>query len=229
MTHKNFHFMTIKMNVVLDDSVLNKSNVDVKQAGGQFRRKLSFDKDDTDNDQENPSPGDLPGEMFLLDNIKEEPETQSKHLIESDKMGKGPGSSNVQVIRMTSLSTSSSGVSSQSANVSTKPHEGGEAVKVAEEDERNNQHTISAAINIDRTVVTGTPSNQSVGSGKSVPHQEVLENSLGSTSLEEPISVMTLPEMMTRAGETSLLGVIKQGTSVSSVSSIGSYSFTVIC
>ena len=225
MTHKR---ATFTMNVVLDDSVLNKSNVDVKQVVGQFRRKLSFDKEDTDNDQENPSPGDLPGEMFLLDNIKEEPETQSKHLTESDKMGKGPGSSNVQVIRMTSLSTSSSGVSSQSANVSTKPHEGGEAVKIAE-DERNNQHTISAAINIDRTVVTGTPSNQSVGSGKSVPHQEVLENSLGSTSLEEPISVMTLPELMTRAGETSLLGVIKQGTSVSSVSSIGSYSFTVIC
>ena len=209
---------------------MTKSNADVKQAGGQFRRKLSFDKDDTDNDQENASPGDLPGEMFLLDNIKEEPETHCKHVAESDKTGRGTGSSNIHVARMTSLSTSSSGVSSQSANVNTKHqfHDGSETVKIAAmEDDRNNQHTISAAINIDRSVVTGTPSNQSVGSGKSVPHQEVLENSLGSTSLEEPISVMTLPELMTRAGETSLLGVIKQGTSVSSVSSIGSYSFTV--
>ena len=66
---------------------------------------------DIDLEVDDPSPGDLPGEMFLLDNIKEEPETGTKEIT---KVG---DSEKNDIVRMISFSTSSSGVSSQSAVV----------------------------------------------------------------------------------------------------------------
>ena len=164
------------------------------------KRKLSFSQDDTDGELEvrpvQASPGDLPGEMFQLDNIVEEPEKVTLPVVCPAPQ------------RTTSLSTSSSGLSSQGRQQ--------EMVVAA------TQHPVSRAINIERAVTLQceapvTPSNTSTGS---VPQLEQIEE-LGAASLEDPDPV----SVVARGGEVSLLGVIRQGTSVSSVSSIGSYSF----
>ena len=176
------------------------------QAGPEeekVRRKLSFSRDDTEAELEvrpvQASPGELPGEIFPLDNIVEEPEKATAPVVT-------PGPQ-----RTTSLSTSSSGLSSQG--------------RQAEAALAPQQHVVSRAINIERAatlqceapVTPVTPSNISTGS---VPQLEQIEE-LGAASLEDPDPV----SIVTRGGEVSLLGVIRQGTSVSSVSSIGSYSF----
>ena len=148
----------------------------------KVKRRLSFGKDtDTETDIQ-ASPGDLPGEMFALDNIVEEPEKMTV----------------TAAVRATSLSTSSSGLSSLST-----------AGRVQETVSTAQQHVVSKAISIDRGATVLCEGDLSASS---VPPLEQCEE-------PEPASVVT------RGGEVSLLGVIRQGTSVSSVSSIGSYSF----
>ena len=124
------------------------TNIDNK-AGTQYRRKLSFGQDDTDNEieAEHASPGDLPGEMFLLDNIKEEPETQSR---------------TVDTVRMMSVSTSSSGVSSQSA-----------VVRSSDQEHQPPVSCVSAAINIDTTTSSSVMNNSDCS--ETVPHLEQIE------------------------------------------------------
>ena len=156
----------------------------------KVKRKLIFGHD-TDIDVDiQPSPGDLPGEMFPLDNIVEEPEKMTV----------------ATAVRATSLSTSSSGLSSLSTAGQPRQQE---TVSSAQP-----HHVVSRAINIDR----GATVQSDDFSAGSVPQLEQCEDS-------ELASLVNVPEVLTRGGEVSLLGVIRQGTSVSSVSSIGSYSF----
>jgi len=196
----------------------------------RFKRKLSFSGDEPDGDVYRPvqaSPGDtLPGEMFQLDNIVEEPE-------KSDKV------QGVGVLPRPSLSTSSSGISSGSTRQSTAAIAGQKLSPISSEpsmarvDLDQLDHATSQAINIGGQPVdieAITPSGQSAGSCRSVPQLEHVDHSIVSIecdgSLEEPPppSLADIPSEGVR-GEGTLLGVIKQGTSVSSVSSIGSYTF----
>merc|ERR1719342_307532 len=194
-------------------AVAGESSVYSKQTAsntGQFRRKLSFSHEveqDIDPEVDDPSPGDLPGEMFLLDNIKEEPETGTKEIT---KVG---DSEKNDIVRMISFSTSSSGVSSQSAVVKIQD--------VGLHDDPPNI-SVSEAINIETAlspVSPVTPSNQSVGSAD-------MSAGMSGQSVPQLEPVITLPEIIARGGDIAMLGAIKQGTSVSSVSSIGSYSVT---
>jgi len=197
--------------------VTGESSMESKQSSsntGQYRRKLSFGHDmeqDLDQEVNDPSPGDLPGEMFLLDNIKEEPEIGAK---ETTKAG---DSEKNDMVRMISFSTSSSGVSSQSAVAKTQD--------IGGLDDPPNI-SVSEAINIEATlspVSPVTPSNQSVGSADM---SAGLSADISGQSVPRLEPVITLPEIIARGGDIAMLGAIKQGTSVSSVSSIGSYSFT---
>jgi len=192
----------------------------------KFKRKLSFSADEPDGEVERPiqaSPGDtLPGEMFQLDNIVEEPE-------------KSDYAQNCQIPKQ-SLSTSSSGFSSGSTRQSTAPAAGMKLSPISSEPSMalaELDHATSRAINIGGQEVDMdpvTPSGQSVGSCRSVPQLEQVDHSIVSIecdgSLEEPPppSLADIPSEGMR-GEGTLLGVIRQGTSVSSVSSIGSYTF----
>jgi len=190
----------------------------------KFKRKLSFSGDEPDGDVDRPvqaSPGDtLPGEMFQLDNIVEEPENQ--------KNAQHSG------LPRPSMSTSSSGLSSGSTRQATAPAQ--KLSPISSEPsmvQMEMDHATSQAINIGGQAVdieAITPSGQSVGSCRSVPQLEQVDHSIVSIecdgSLEEPPppSLADIPSEGTR-GEGTLLGVIRQGTSVSSVSSIGSYTF----
>eukprot|EP00092_Neocalanus_flemingeri_P017565 GFUD01019006.1.p1 GENE.GFUD01019006.1~~GFUD01019006.1.p1 ORF type:complete len:742 (-),score=220.04 GFUD01019006.1:440-2482(-) len=193
---------------------------------GKYKRKLSFSGDEPDGEVDRPiqaSPGDtLPGEMFQLDNIVEEPEKYDH--VQS------------QVLHRPSLSTSSSGISSGSTRHSTAP--GAHKLSPISSEPSVAQvelgHATSQAINIGGQGVDiedVTPSGQSVGSCRSVPQLEQVDHSIVSIecdgSLEEPPppSLADIPSECVRGEGGTLLGVIRQGTSVSSVSSIGSYTF----
>ena len=152
------------------------------------------------------SPGDaLPGEIFPLQDISEEPERS------------------VEVSRRLP-STSSSGFSSQGSVVRAAPR----LSPIPSQD-----HTVSLAIDIgkegmgnsDVGVIGGGAGG---GSSKSVVHLE----GEGGGSLGDsvpPPSLSDIPSMEgVVRGEGALLGVIRQGTSVSSVSSVGSFTFQVI-
>jgi len=193
----------------------------------KFKRKLSFSADEPDGEVDRPiqaSPGDtLPGEMFQLDNIVEEPE-------------KSENMQNCPAVPRQSLSTSSSGFSSGSTRQSTAPVATNKLSPISSEPsmaQTELDHATSQAINIGRQemdIEAVTPSGQSVGSCRSVPQLEQVDHSIVSIecdgSLEEPPppSLADIPSEGMR-GEGTLLGVIRQGTSVSSVSSIGSYTF----
>jgi len=195
-------------------------NSDIEFLDNKLRRKLSFSADEPDGDNERPiqaSPGDiLPGEMFQLDNIVEEPE-KSENLYNKEKSSQ-------------CISTSSSGLSSNSRKLN---QEIGQNRIASKSEHFSSDFVTSHAINISGQSATSeavTPSGQSVGSCRSVPQLEPVDQSIVSIdydgSLEEPPppSLADIPSEGFQ-GEGVLLGVIRQGTSVSSVSSIGSYTF----
>ena len=153
----------------------------------RYKRKLSFSKDqadagkdETDCEIVSASPGgDLPGEMFTLDNIKEEPaaETGVRSVpgVEDTAVRTAPCTEDTAVVE-TLLDTVETMVPGTSPGDNTE------------------EQTVAGAINIERHQTSET----------------VEDNTGGAVSRDHG----------------SLLGVIRQGTSVSSVSSIGSYSFT---
>ena len=178
----------------------------------RFKKKLSFGGDDHDGEGGNngvevaASPGDpLPGEIFPLQDISEEPERS------------------VEVSRRLP-STSSSGFSSQGSVVRAAPR----LSPIPSQD-----HTISLAIDIGKE---GGGNDDSIGRGggdgssNSVVHLD--GDGGGGGSLGDsvpPPSLSDIPSMEgVVRGEGALLGVIRQGTSVSSVSSVGSFTFQVI-
>ena len=173
----------------------------------RFKKKLSFggeelDGEGGDGSEVAASPGDpLPGEIFPLQDISEEPERS------------------VEVSRRLP-STSSSGFSSQGSVVRAAPR----LSPIPSQD-----HTISLAIDIgkegnsDGGVCGGTGG----GSSKSVVHLEGEGGSLGDSVPPPSLSDIPSMEGVVR-GEGALLGVIRQGTSVSSVSSVGSFTFQVL-
>ena len=154
----------------------------------RYKRKLSFSKDHTDAGKDeidceivSASPGgDLPGEMFTLDNIKEEPaaETGVRSVpgVEDTAVRSAPCTEDTAVVE-TLLDTVETMVPGTSPGDNTE------------------EQTVAGAINIERQVTSESVTEDSTGGAVSRDHG-------------------------------SLLGVIRQGTSVSSVSSIGSYSFT---
>ena len=149
------------------------------------------------------SPGDaLPGEIFPLQDISEEPERS------------------VEVSRRLP-STSSSGFSSQGSVVRAAPR----LSPIPSQD-----HTISLAIDIGKEGMgnsdVGVIGGAGGGSSKSVVHLEGEGGSLGDSVPPPSLSDIPSMEGVVR-GEGALLGVIRQGTSVSSVSSVGSFTFQV--
>jgi len=206
---------------------------DLEPVDVKVKRKLSFSADEPDGECERPiqaSPGDtLPGEMFQLDNIVEEPE-------------KNENISNCH--QKQSMSTSSSGISSGSTRQSTMHAGLAGGVKLSpissesriSRKETDQDHATSNAINIgpgaqEAELEAVTPSGQSVGSSRSVPQLEQVDHSIvsiecdGSLDDPPPPSLADIPSEGVRGEGGTLLGVIRQGTSVSSVSSIGSYTF----
>ena len=174
----------------------------------RFKKKLSFGGDEPDGDggegsEVAASPGDpLPGEIFPLQDISEEPERS------------------VEVSRRLP-STSSSGFSSQGSVVRAAPR----LSPIPSQD-----HTISLAIDIGKdgmvTSDVGINGGTGGGSSKSVAHLDG-GGSLGDSVPPPSLSDIPSIEGVVR-GEGTLLGVIRQGTSVSSVSSVGSFTFQVL-
>ena len=190
------------------ESLMGESEGEEKM---RFKKKLSFGGDDQDGEVGNgvevaASPGDpLPGEIFPLQDISEEPERS------------------VEVSRRLP-STSSSGFSSQGSVVRAAPR----LSPIPSQD-----HTISLAIDIGKE---GGGNDDSIGRGEgdgssnSVVHLDGEGGGGGSLGDSvPPPSLSDIPSMEgVVRGEGALLGVIRQGTSVSSVSSVGSFTFQVI-
>ena len=174
----------------------------------RFKKKLSFGGEELDGEggegsEVAASPGDpLPGEIFPLQDISEEPERS------------------VEVSRRLP-STSSSGFSSQGSVVRAAPR----LSPIPSQD-----HTISLAIDIGKEGMgnsdVGVIGGAGGGSSKSVVHLEGEGGSLGDSVPPPSLSDIPSMEGVVR-GEGALLGVIRQGTSVSSVSSVGSFTFQV--
>ena len=174
----------------------------------RFKKKLSFGGEEQDGEggegsEVAASPGDpLPGEIFPLQDISEEPERS------------------VEVSRRLP-STSSSGFSSQGSVVRAAPR----LSPIPSQD-----HTISLAIDIGKEGMgnsdVGVIGGVGGGSSKSVVHLDREGGSLGDSVPPPSLSDIPSMEGVVR-GEGALLGVIRQGTSVSSVSSVGSFTFQV--